>query len=441
MTARSSSDHAAMISCEVAKIDSADSCPTENRGDAGLELSVIMPCLNEAETLGNCIRKAQAFLLRSGVRGEIVIGDNGSVDGSQQIATELCARVIPVPVRGYGAAVYGAVMASRGRYCIMADSDESYDFERLEVFLERLREGSDLVMGNRFRGGITPGAMPWKNRYIGNPMLSTIGRVLFGVPVRDFHCGIRGFSKAAFNRLDLRTTGMEFASEMPIKAKLMGMKITEVPTTLSPDGRSRPPHLRPYRDGWRHLRFMLLFCPNWLFLYPGMAMMFVGLFVGGLILARPIRLNRIQFGLDTLIYCSTMLVTGFQSALFWILSRVYALHEGLYPKNGDDRHLGSITLERGLAVGSGVLLCGLSSAIYALWEWKQHAFGNLDTERIARIVIPSSIAISLGFEIVLFSFLLSTFGLRLRPMAKMAAKIRSLSSAVDAVHHHETDKF
>lgn len=402
-----------------------------------VELSIVMPCLNEAETLAACIRKAQSYLQRSGVKGEIVIGDNGSTDGSQQIATTLGARVISIPIRGYGAALFGAVTAARGRYCIMGDSDDSYDFEHLDAFVDKLRAGYDLVMGNRFKGGIQPGAMPWKNRYIGNPILSTIGKVLFRANVGDFHCGIRGFSKTAFHSMDLRTTGMEFASEMVIKAKLMGLKMTEVPTTLSPDGRSRPPHLLPYRDGWRHLRFMLLFSPGWLFLYPGLAMMLIGLVVGGMILARPIHLNRVQLGLDTLIYCSTLLVAGFQAVLFWLLSRTYALQEGLYPRTaGDHRYARQITLERGLAAGALILLAGLATAVYAVLEWKRHAFGDLDTERIARIVIPSSVAISLGMETILFSFLLSTYALTVRPYLAMVEEIQEASTQDEAQVSH-----
>ena len=389
-----------------------------------VELSIVMPCLNEAETLATCIRKAQSYLDRSGVSGEIVVGDNGSTDGSQQIAASLGARVIHVPIRGYGAALYGAISAAQGRYCIMDDADDSYDFENLDAFVDKLRQGYDLVMGNRFQGGILPGAMPWKNRYIGNPILSTIGKILFHAEVDDFHCGLRGFSKSAFQRMDLRTTGMEFASEMVIKSKLMGMKMTEVPTTLSPDGRSRPPHLLPYRDGWRHLRFMLLFSPNWLFLYPGMVAMLVGLAVGGLLLGQPIHINSIRLGLDTLVYCSTFVVVGFQAILFSLLSRMYAIQEGLYPKTARDRKYGQlITLERGLVIGAAILLAGLIAALYAVWEWKQHAFGLLETERIARIVIPSSVALSLGIEIILFSFLLSTFGLKVRPYAAMVEEI------------------
>jgi glycosyltransferase involved in cell wall biosynthesis len=399
-----------------------------------VELSIVMPCLNEAETLAACIRKAQSYLRRSGVRGEIVIGDNGSTDGSQQIAARLGARVIPIPIRGYGAALYGAITAARGRYCIMGDSDLSYDFEKLDGFVNKLREGYDLVMGNRFKGGIETGAMPWKNRYIGNPVLSCIGKMLFHAKVGDFHCGIRGFSKVAFEQMDLRTTGMEFASEMVIKAKLMGLSMTEVPATLRRDGRSRPPHLLPYRDGWRHLRFMLLFSPAWLFLFPGLALMLLGGVVGGMILARPIRLNGIQLDLDTMIYCITFLVAGFQAVLFWFLSRMYALQEGLYPETaGDRRYAGLITLERGLAAGGTMTLAGLAAAVYAVWEWKQHGFGDLDTEWIARIVIPSSVAISLGMEMVLFSFLLSTFGLHARPCLAMAEELEEEREEVAAV--------
>lgn len=389
-----------------------------------VELSIVMPCLNEAETLELCIRKAQSYLIWSKVSGEIVVGDNGSTDGSQEIAARLGVRVIPVPIRGYGAALYGAVTAAHGRYCIMGDADDSYDFEDLDAFVEKLRAGYDVVMGNRFQGGIRPGAMPWKNRYIGNPILSTIGKILFRAGVGDFHCGLRGFTKSAFQKMDLRTTGMEFASEMVIKAKLMGLKMTEVPTTLSRDGRSRPPHLLPYRDGWRHLRFMLLFSPNWLFLYPGIVLMLIGLAAGGLLLGQPIHVSSARLGLDTLIYCSTCVVVGFQAILFSLLSRVYAIREGLYPDTARDHTLfRRITMEHGLVIGAGILLAGLVATLYAVWNWKQHAFGDLDIERIARIVIPSSVAISLGIEIMLFSLLLSTFSLNVRPYTAMVEEI------------------
>jgi hypothetical protein len=290
-------------------------------------------------------------------------------------------------------------------------------------------------MGNRFAGGIKDGAMPWKNRYIGNPILSAIGKVLFRAKVRDFHCGLRGFSKRAFEKLDLRTTGMEFASEMVIKATLLGMRVTEVPTTLSPDGRSRPPHLRPYRDGWRHLRFMLLFSPNWLFLYPGILMMLLGLVIGSALLSEPIFLNSVRFGLDTLVYCSALVTAGFQAILFAVLSRAYAVQEGLYPKGLRSADYSSqFSLERGLIVGLVILLAGLASAAYAFLQWKHNAFGAMETEHIARLVIPSSVALSLGFEVILFSLLLSTFSLNLptyeaRIQAIERARVSDLSYA------------
>jgi glycosyltransferase involved in cell wall biosynthesis len=391
-----------------------------------IELSIVMPCLNEAETLGSCIRKAKHYLERSGISGEIVIGDNGSTDGSQKIATRLGARVVNVPLKGYGAALYGAISGCGGRYCIMGDSDDSYDFENLDDFVEKLREGYDLVMGNRFRGGIKERAMPWKNRYIGNPILSAIGKTLFPAKVGDFHCGIRGFSLDAFRKMDLRTTGMEFATEMVIKATLLKLSLTEVATVLSPDGRSRPPHLRPYRDGWRHLRFMMLFSPSWLFFYPGMTLMVVGLVLGGVLLGQPIHMHRINLGLDTLIYCNTMVVVGFQGILFWILSRVYAVQEGLYPITAGldpHRYTEHFTLERGLVAGMSMTLAGVLAAFYALWQWRQNAFGMMEIEHIARIVIPSSAAVSLGIEILLFSFMLSTFELHVRPFTGMSEQI------------------
>lgn len=388
---------------------------------AGIELSVVMPCLNEAETIETCIQKAQGYLTRSGVRGEIVIGDNGSTDGSQEIARKCGARVIDVPMRGYGAALYAATLAARGKYCIMADSDDSYDLSNLDPFLQQLRNGFDLVMGNRFAGEIKPGAMPWKNRYIGNPILSSVGKILFRAPVGDFHCGIRGYTKEAFEKMHLRTTGMEFASEMVIKATLFKMKITEVPTVLAPDGRSHAPHLRPYRDGWRHLRFMLLFSPNWLFLYPGLSAVLFGLIVGGLLTRESIIFfDHVRLGIDTLIYCGVLIVGGFQAVLFSVLSRAYAVQEGLYPRAlSEASPIGKVSLEVGLTVGLLVFLAGLITAIFAVFSWRQHGFGELVPEHIARLVIPSSVAMSLGIEIVLSSFFMSTLELSVRRHASV----------------------
>ena len=380
-----------------------------------VELSIVMPCLNEIETLGRCIAKAQAFLARSGVVGEIIVGDNGSTDGSQDVARAAGARVVNVPVRGYGAALFGAMAAARGRYCIMGDSDDSYDFFALDGFLEKLRAGYDIVMGDRFGGGIAPGAMPWKNRYIGNPILSGIGRLFFKSSVSDFHCGLRGLSIEAFRTLDLRTTGMEYASEMVIKATLLGLKIAEVPTTLAVDGRSRPPHLRPYRDGWRHLRFMLLFAPDWLFLYPGLVLISLGLVFGVLLLLGPVTIEHVRFSLNTMIYCSAMIGLGVQAVLFAILSRNFAVQEQLRPRRpGGEFLIDNLTLEHALVVGAGLIVMGLAATIHAIGLWGDARFGTLDFETVARIVVGGSLALTVGTEIIFSGFLLSTFRLNTR---------------------------
>jgi glycosyltransferase involved in cell wall biosynthesis len=388
------------------------------KSSSRIELTIIMPCLNEAETLKVCIDKAARFLAQSGISGEILVGDNGSTDGSQDIARRAGAVVVDVPVRGYGAALFAACHAANGRFIIMGDSDDSYDFSNLMGFVTSLREGFDLVMGNRFKGGIKPGAMPWKNRYIGNPILSGIGKFLFRCPASDFHCGLRGFSKQAFLALDLRTTGMEFASEMVIKATLSDLKIAEVPTTLSPDGRSRPPHLRPWRDGWRHLRFMLLFSPNWLFLYPGILLMLAGVIFGGILLRGPLTFSGIQFDSDTLIYCSFGILMGFQAVVFSFLSRVYATHEGLYPRSSNfSSLLGVVNLERGLVVGVLAFLTGFLITLRAVFNWKQHHFGTMELSSLVRWVIPAATAMSIGVEIILFSFFFSTLELGIRHFA------------------------
>jgi glycosyltransferase involved in cell wall biosynthesis len=380
-----------------------------------VELSIVMPCLNEAETLATCIRKAQSYLSRSGVSGEIVIGDNGSTDGSQQIAASLGARVIPVPARGYGAALYGAISAAEGRYCIMGDADDSYDFEKLDAFVDKLREGYDLVMGNRFKGGILPGAMPWKNRYIGNPILSAIGKILFHAKVGDFHCGLRGFSKSAFQQMDLRTTGMEFASEMVIKARLMGMKMTEVPTTLSPDGRSRPPHLLPYRDGWRHLRFMLLHSPRWLFLYPGFLLILLGLAGCTWLLPGPRVVYGVEFDVHTLLYAFVFVLLGFQFVSFAVFTKVFAISEGLLPEDPRlTRVFRFLTLEVGLAAGALLVALGIGGSILAVSGWAKESFGALDAGHTLRIVMPSVFSLTLGVQVICASFFQSILSLRRR---------------------------
>ncbi len=380
-----------------------------------VELSIVMPCLNEAETLASCIGKAQGYLRRSGVSGEIVVGDNGSTDGSQEIAARLGARVIHIPIRGYGAALYGAISAAQGRYCIMGDSDDSYDFESLDAFVEKLRAGHDVVMGNRFQGGIRRGAMPWKNRYIGNPILSTIGKMLFRAGVGDFHCGLRGFTKSAFQTMDLRTTGMEFASEMVIKAKLMGLKMTEVPTVLSPDGRSRPPHLLPYRDGWRHLRFMLLHSPRWLFLYPGALLLLLGLAGCAWLLPGPRSVGGIGFDVHTLLYAFVSVLLGFQLVAFAVFTKVFAISEGLLPEDPRlNRAFRFITLETGLAAGGLLVALGICGSIFAVSGWAKESFGTLDAGHMLRIVMPAVFSLTLGVQIICSSFFLSILGLRRR---------------------------
>lgn len=380
-----------------------------------LELSIVMPCLNEAETLGVCIAKAQRSLDEQRISGEIIVADNGSTDGSQEIAERMGARVVAVEARGYGSALMGGIAAARGKYIIMADADDSYDFTALAPFVEKLREGYDLVMGNRFKGGIKPGAMPGLHRYLGNPVLTGIGRLLFHSPCGDFHCGIRGFTKEAVNRMDLRTTGMEFASEMVVKATLQKMKIAEVPTTLSPDGRSRPPHLRSWRDGWRHLRFLLLYSPRWLFLYPGAAMMLAGLIVGARLLGGPIRIGDVVLDVHTLLYSAIAVVIGFQAIIFSIFTRVFAYNEGLLPES---EHLKSvfrfINLEVGLTVGVALVLAGLAASVYEVRSWSASSFGPLNPTKTLRVIIPAVTALALGCQIVLSSFFLSVLALKRR---------------------------
>lgn len=373
------------------------------------ELSILMPCLNEAETLEVCIKKAQGYLAQYDVLGEVIIADNGSTDGSQEIARRLGARVVDVKEKGYGSALRSGIAAARGQYIIMGDSDDSYDFTDLTPFLKKLRQGYDLVMGNRFKGGIKPGAMPPLHRYLGNPVLTWIGRLFFASPCTDFHCGLRGFNKVSIKSLNLRTTGMEFASEMVVKASLYKMKIAEVPTTLSPDGRSRPPHLKSWRDGWRHLRFLLLYSPRWLFLYPGMLIMLTGVVIELWLLPGP----QGVFDVHTLLYAGMAIILGFQSITFAVFTKIFAITEGLIP---EDRRLNTlfryVDLEKGLIVGAILLLVGISGSIYAVFFWAFHAFGSLNASHMMRLVIPSVTSLCLGFQIILSSFFLSVLGLK-----------------------------
>jgi len=368
-----------------------------------VELTILMPCLNEAETIEVCIEKANRYLDRSGIVGEVLIADNGSTDGSQDMARALGARVVDIPIRGYGAALMGGIEAARGRYIVMGDADDSYDFGALDPFVERLRSGDDLVMGNRFRGGIAPGAMPPLHRYLGNPVLTGIGQVLFRTPIGDFHCGLRGFNRDSMRAIGLRTTGMEFASEMVVKSTLEGLRISEVPTTLKKDGRSRPPHLRSWRDGWRHLRFLLIFSPRWLFMIPGLLGLGIGL-VGAVALAfGPIRIGSVGFTSSTQVYLAALAVVGYQSVLFAIFTKLYAQHRGFNIPRGRnfERLEQRISLESGAIVGLLVFLVGLGIAIAHLVSWGAAGFGLLDGEVAARVAVTSSLFMMLGAQTIM----------------------------------------
>jgi len=378
-----------------------------------VELSVVMPCLNERETVGVCVRKALASLHEAGIHGEVIVGDNGSTDESVEIARSEGARVVHVEEKGYGSALRAGILAACGEYVVMADSDDSYDFGHITRFLEQLRAGSDLVMGNRFRGGIAKGAMPPLHRYFGNPVLTGIGKLFFHSPCHDFHCGMRGFRKDSFVRMDIRSTGMEFASEMVVKAGLLGMKVSEVPTTLSPDGRSHPPHLRTWRDGWRHLRFLLLYSPRWLFLYPGTVLILLGLGVCAWLLPGPKILNEIEFDVHTLLYAFASVLLGFQLVAFAVFTKVFAISEGLLPEDPRLSHAFEyITLETGLAFGGLLIAGGIGGSILAFSGWAKSSFGELDPVRILRIVMPSVFSLTLGVQIICSSFFLSILGLR-----------------------------
>jgi glycosyltransferase involved in cell wall biosynthesis len=371
------------------------------------ELTILMPCLNEAATVGGCVTKARAFLERFGIDGEVLVADNGSKDGSQEVAERAGARVVHVTERGYGAALTGGIAAAQGRYVIMGDADDSYDFDRLDGFVEKLREGYPLVMGNRFGGGIRAGAMPWLHRYLGNPVLSFIGRLLFRAPVRDFHCGLRGFDRASVQSLDLRTKGMEFASELVVKAALARWRIAEVPTTLAPDGRGRPPHLRSWRDGWRHLSFLLLFSPRWLFLYPGLALLVLGVALTTALYFRPLQIFGAGLDIHSMLYASAAGLLGMQLCLFGLFARLSAQNAGLLPRSAAVvRLLKTLTLERGLIAGFAIALAGFLWSAAAFWQWRESGFGALDPRIVMRQTIPATALMVGGMEIMLASFLM-----------------------------------
>ena len=380
-----------------------------------VELTIVMPCLNEAETLAVCVDKAFAALRENDIVGEVVVADNGSTDGSQQIATDHGARVVPVPVRGYGAALNAGITAARGQYVLMADADDSYNFAHIPRFLAELRNGADLVMGNRFRGGIGPGAMPFLHRYLGNPVLSQLGRTLFSTPIGDFHCGMRAFSRDAYDRLALRTTGMEFASEMVVKASLLKQNIVEVPTTLQKDGRSRPPHLKTWRDGWRHLRFLLMYSPRWLFLFPGLALMIGGFALMAWLLPAERPLGDINLGVDTLAYAAAAVLLGFQLVFFGVAAKVFAITEGLLPEDESfQRWFRFVNLETGLIAGVLLVLIGLGIAISSVSAWAHTGYGPLPPVQMMRHTLPAMMCLMLGTEVCFASFFLSLLGLKRR---------------------------
>jgi glycosyltransferase involved in cell wall biosynthesis len=382
---------------------------------AGVELTVVIPCLNEAETLHSCLREAWAAIAAAGVVGEVLVADNGSVDGSPEIAAAVGARVLHVAERGYGNALLGGIGAARGRLVLMGDADGSYDFGALPLFLARLREGADLVMGCRMPGGggtILPGAMPWKHRWIGNPALSALGRLFFEAPVRDFHCGLRAFRRDAILRLGLRCPGMELASEMVVKATLARLRIAEVPVTLRPDGRSRPPHLRSWRDGWRHLRFMLLFTPRWLFLIPGAVLSLASLLLFLRLAAGPLELAGVRFDTNSLLVAGLGLITGVQMLLFGVLAKLFAVNQGLLPPTAFTGWLRRRRLvELGIGSGGVLALLGLGYLAYEVELWRRAGFGDLSYPESLRIVVPAVTALAVGVHLVFAGFMLALIDL------------------------------
>ena len=376
---------------------------------AELELTILMPCLNEAETLTVCIGKARGFLDRTGIAGEVLIADNGSTDGSREIAVKAGARVVAVATKGYGAALAAGIEAAQGRLVIMGDADDSYDFAHLDAFVAAVRAGNALVMGNRFKGGISPGAMPWHHKYIGNPVLSFLGRLFFRTKASDFHCGLRGFDRDAIIGLNLRTSGMEFASEMLVKATLSGLPVAEVPTTLSKDGRSRPPHLRSFRDGWRHLRFLLLFSPRWLFLYPGLALLAFGLFLGTLLIYGPVSISpTVELDEKSFLGAAMCILVGLQAVSFAIIGRRFASRYGFIPHSKSfDGVLEALTLERLLLVAVALVLIGLVALGWGFAQWVVHNFGPLPSSATMRAMILSLTTLVAGLQLAMSAFMAS----------------------------------
>ena len=372
-----------------------------------------MPCLNEAETLAICINKAQAFFDDNKINGEIIIADNGSTDGSLAIAKSHNATIINVKQKGYGSALNAGINAANGTYVIMGDADDSYDFSNLMPYLTELRNGNDLVMGNRFKGGIENDAMPFLHKYLGNPVLSFIGRLFFKINISDFHCGLRGFSKSAYETMNLKTSGMEFASEMVVKSKLNNLSISEVPTKLYKDGRTRAPHLKTWSDGWRHLRFLMLYAPNWLFLYPGILLVIVGLVMSIILTINPIVFESFTLDVHTLLYTSVFLLVGFQFIIFYGLTKIFAVENELLPKsNRYNKLFKFINLEKGLICGFILLIIGVFLSFKGLASWQGTRFGQLETRTTLRIIIPAITTLQLGIQTILFSLFFSVLGLK-----------------------------
>lgn len=379
------------------------------------ELTILMPCLNEAETLETCIKKAKTFLETENVNGEILIADNGSTDGSQEIAKRCGARVVPISERGYGAALIGGCEAALGEYVIMGDADDSYDFLHLMPFLEKLREGYELVMGNRFKGGIAKGAMPPLHQYLGNPVLSFIGRLFYKSDIGDFHCGLRGYKRDSMLKIGLQTTGMEYASEMVVKATLYGLKIAEVPTTLSPDGRSRAPHLRSFHDGWRHLKFLLMHSPNWLFLYPGIFFAAIGTVLMLVVAAGTLNIGGIGFDINTLLYAAAMLLIGINTILFNLFTKTYAEVTGFIPMK--EKKKSFFTEDKGIFLGAVMFIIGLIMTIIALVIWNGTSFGALDPQKMMRLTIPAVTLMIAGIQILFAGFFVGILKIKHRGSA------------------------
>lgn len=379
-----------------------------------MELTILMPCLNEAETLEVCIQKAQTFLKENNVDGEVLIADNGSTDGSQEIATRNGARVVNVESKGYGAALIGGCNAAEGKYVIMGDADDSYDFLNLMPFLEKLREGYDLVMGNRFRGGIEPGAMPPLHKYIGNPVLSFIGRVFYPSKIKDFHCGLRGYNRDRMRELDLRTTGMEYASEMVVQCTLNHYSMIEVPTTLKKDGRSRAPHLRSFRDGWRHLKFLLMHSPNWLFLYPGIFLILIGIVMMLALIGGPLTIGTVTFDIHTMLYAAMFVVLGLAAIQFCVFTKIYAANTQYIPMTKSIERISKFTTEQGALLGVILTIIGIIATVAALVVWSNSSFGDLNPGYVMRFTIPAFVLMQTGIQFIFASFFVGILNIKHR---------------------------